>query len=526
MNFPNVQVINASSRSEFFGASSRWKSVTEITVEGSFLALQNSNGYTQTHSQANAIENANFGGGIFYSSLTVNGVNFGEGYVNSFRAEPGGTDVQDKKYSATIVIPRDGNVTNLSKDGAGSIPKSDFKYLDSFTETSSFSKGPGVVDNYNQSISLSIAPKVKTTGRGIAQGIIKAAIENNQLTSLIQGQYQKGVKKIYEQTYDTVANTYSTVVNFQLYSRSDAPGNSDGLLVKTNVTVEFLSNGAVNITENGECIGNQNVSHQNRYSQAASQAATLLKNAYGRCSSYLPEGNHDPLIDYPIAKSSTAVPFEGKAGYSVTFTNSKEVKQQKGYWEYSISIEQNTGGEYTGTENGTITGGEELKVSKNRYNNAETIWNAIKSSVKSRIELAMPKKNAQDLTFFESHNDIDGVITYSRSITTSDSLTTNQNIRKKIITVTEDYEKPLFSTFGIVGKKEIAQVRENKLPLETTVSIVLNGKYSNTISTYLGQAKSLAQQYRKGGYYSKVSYSFSKANREFNYTQTSFKMAS
>jgi len=526
MNFPNVQVISASSRSEFFGASSRWKSITEITVEGSFLALQNSNGYTQTHSQATAVENANFAGATFYSSLNINGLNFGEGYVNSFRAEPGGTDVQDKKYTATIVIPRDGNVTTLSKDSAGSIPKADFKYLDSFTETSSFSKGPGVIDNYNQSISLSIAPKSKSAGKGIAEGIIRSAIENNQLTSLIQGQYQKSVKKIYEQTYDTVANTYSTVVNFQLYSRSDAPGNSDGLLVKTNVTVEFLSNGAVNITENGECIGNQNAPHQSRYSQAASQAATLLKNAYGRCSAYLPEGNHNPLIDYPVAKSATAIPFEGKAGYSVTYTNSKEVKNEKGYWEYSISIEKNTGGEYTGTENGTITGGEELRVSKNRYTNANSIWSSVKNGIKSRIESEMPKKNAKDLTFFESHNDIDGVITYSKTITTSDSLTTDQDIRKTMVTVTEDEKRPLFSTFGIVEKKEIAQVRENSLPLETTVTIVLNGKYTNSIDTYLGEAKSLGQKYRKGGYYSKVSYSFSKANREFNYTQTSFKMAS
>lgn len=523
MNFPNVQVLQASSRSEFFGASSRWKSIIEITVEGSFLALQNSNGYTQTHAQANQTESSNFGGGTFYSSLTVNGVSFGEGYVNSFRAEAGGVDIQDKKYTATIVIPRDGNVTQLSTDSASSVPKGDFKYLDSFTETSSFSKGPGVVDNYNQSISLSIAPKTKAAGKGIASGIIRGAIENNQLTSLINGQYKKSVKKVYEQTYDEVTNSYSTVVDFQLYSRSDAPGNTDNLLVKTNVTVEFLSNGAVNITENGECIGNQNSASQSRYSEAASQAATLMKDAFGRCSGYLPAGNHNPLIDFPIAKSSTAVPFEGRAGYSVTYTNSKEVKNQKGYWEYSISIEKDTGGEYTGTENGTITGGQELKLGKDKYNNANSVWSSVKSGVELRINGYMPKQG-QDLTFFESHNEIDGVITYSRTVTTSDSLTTNQDIRKRMVTVTEDYEKPLYSTFGIVGKKEIAQVRDNKLPMETTVTVVLNGKYSTGIGTYLGEAKRIGQGKRKGGYYSKVSYSFSKANREFNYTQTSFKM--
>ena len=524
MNFSNVQVIQASSRSEFFGASSRWKSIIEITVEGSYLALQNSNGFTQTHAQANATESANFGGGTFYSNLSVNGVNFGEGYVNSFRAEAGGTDVQDKKYTATIVIPRDGNVTTLSSDGVSAVPKSDFKYLDSFTETSSFSKGPGVVDNYNQSISLSIAPKTKSSGKGIASGIIRAAIENNQLTSLIQGQYKKSVKKLYEQTYDEVTNSYGVVVDFQLYTRSDAPGNTDQLLVKTNVTVEFLSNGAVNITENGECIGNSDGSYTTRYQTAASQAATLLAGAFGRCSSYMPSNlPHNPLIDYPIAKGATAVPFEGRAGYSVTYTNSKEVKNEKGYWEYSISIERDMGGEYVGTENGTITGGKELKSGKEKYANAESIWSNIKGGVKGRVSSNI-NKPVQDLSSFESHNDIDGIINYSQSFATSNALTTDQAIRKRMVTVTEDYEKNLFNTFGIVGSKEIAQVRDNKLPFETTVNIVLNGKYSNSINMYLGEARSLGLGYKKGGYLSKVSYSFNKANREFNYTQTSFKM--
>jgi hypothetical protein len=519
MNFPNVQVLQASSRSEFFGASSRWKSIIEITVEGSFLALQNSNGYTQTHGQANAVENANFFGQTFYSNLNVNGIGFGEGYVNSFRAEPGGTDVQDKKYTATIVIPRDGNVTNLNTDGAGSVPKENFKYLDSYAETSSFSKGPGVVDNYNQSISLSIAPKTKAAGKGIASGIIRGAIENNQLTSLINGQYKKSVKKIYEQTYDEITNSYSTVVDFQLYSRSDAPGNKDNLLVKTNVTVEFLSNGAVNITENGECLGNEDGSPANRYSEAASQAATLMKDAFDRCGTYLPDGNHNDLINFPIAKSSTAVPFEGKASYSVTYTNSKEIKD-KGYWEYSISIEKDPGGEQTGTENGTITGGEELKTGKEKYNNAVSIWSSVKGDINGRINSNMSEEG-KNLTFSESHNETEGVITYSKTITTNNSIQSDGDITKEIVTITEDRKKPLFSTFGIVGKKEIAQVGKNKLPLETTTTITLNGKYQNSIKSYLSRAKSLA---KRKGFITKVNYSFSKANREFNFTQTSFDM--
>jgi len=84
MNFPNVQVLNANSASQFFGDQVRWKSVLEISIEGSFIDL-NSNNSSAIHTQANNFETSAFGGSTFYSNITINGVNFGDGYVSNLR---------------------------------------------------------------------------------------------------------------------------------------------------------------------------------------------------------------------------------------------------------------------------------------------------------------------------------------------------------------------------------------------------------------------------------------------------------
>ena len=72
MNFPNVQVLNASSSSEFFGDNVRWKTVYELNIEGSFLALQ-SNNNTAIHSALNSQESTVFQKAFFEGPITIVG---------------------------------------------------------------------------------------------------------------------------------------------------------------------------------------------------------------------------------------------------------------------------------------------------------------------------------------------------------------------------------------------------------------------------------------------------------------------
>jgi hypothetical protein len=97
-------------------------------------------------------------------------------------------------------------------------------------------------------------------------------------------------------------------------------------------------------------------------------------------------------------------------------------------------------------------------------------------------------------------------------------------IRKAVSTVTQDYNRNLFSTFNIVGSKEIAQTQQNLLQNNTTVNVRLNGRFQESYRDYFNFAKSIADQYRNNKFISDVSYTYSPPNREFNLTATYFQM--
>lgn len=522
MNFPNVQVLSASSRSEFFGENLRWKTLLEITVEGSFLELSASNG-TPTHSQLNSLENYIFSNGAqFYQNLTVNGVSFGQGYVGSFNSNAEGSDINDKKYTATIVIPEDGSI-NQTVEGVGTIGNSDFKYLENFSESSTFTKGEGIKDSYSQTISLSVVPPQKANGESIAKTIIQKFISQNSLTSLIAGQYQKNVKKYYEQGYDKETNSYSFNVNYDLYPRESS--SDDNVLVTKNISIEYGADGVITATENGECVGNAEGSVNDRANAASSKAKELIDAAFGNLSGAYDTGKYGPLINTPTNKNFTAVVFEGRASYSVSYTTSKELIQDQGFWEYSANIEITDGGDTIGREEGTITGVGENDSKKSKYQKALSLFASRKSQIKGRVqEYVKGGVTLKEISTSETHSEVQGTIRYSRTYTSNSSIQPEgENFTKITTTITQDYNRKLFSTFNIVGNKEIAQVQNNLLQNNTTYNIVLNGKSSLKISDYLSKAKSLID---KSEYISDVSFSFSPSEREFNLNATYFEMPS
>jgi len=525
MNFSNVQVLGASSSSQFFGDQVRWKSILEISVEGSFLDLD-SNDISSIHSQVNSFESSSFGAGVFYSNVSINGVSFGEGYVNNFTALPDGVDVNDKKYRASITIPKIGNLNTLNNDQLGSVSKTNFEFIDSFSENSTFTKGEGIRDSYNQTISLTISPKVKNQGKSIAEDIIKSYLNNNQLTSLINGQYQNtGIKRYYEQSYDEINNSYSCNVNFELYTRSEDQENN--LLINKSVRVEFNVDGSINITENGEVIGNNNAFDNDRYQQSLTKVKNLIGGAFGRLSSYVPSSGveNNPLINQVISKNITTVPFEGRVSYSITFTNSKEVILNNGYWNFNINVQRSEGGEFTLTEDGSIIGTGEINLEKTKFQKAKSLFNTKKTGIKSRLEeYYSGNKTLSQLSSSTTHNEIDGTIQYSESYTDSNSILDNQVIKKSLINITQDYDRKLFSTFNIVGYKEIAQIQKNLLQNNTTVDIKLNGRFQESYKEYYNFAKGIADQYKNSKYILDVSYNYSPANRDFTLKTTYFEM--
>lgn len=530
MNFPNVQVLNASSRSEFFGDNVRWKTVYELNIEGSFLAF-NSLNHSEIHSQLNAQEDTFFISNFFEGPITINGTFFGDGYVSNFSSQASGPDVQNKTYTATVVIRKEGNLNTINADGLGQVNMSNFQYIESFSESSTFNSGEGVKDSYSQNINLNFISKTPTSQKSVAEGIIKSFINNNLLTSLIQAQYQKtGIKKYYTQSYDEINNSYNTNVNFELAPRSQSTGNSDTLIVISNVKKDYLTGGIINVSENIECIGNSNVSSEINYGLASNQVKSLMSTAFSRLSSYV--GVEDnPLINEPISKSFVSSPFEGRAGGSITFSNSKEVIDNQGYWEFTINIQKTPGGNYNVNENGSIIGGKKLEAIKNKYKNALLIFNSKKINILSRINsLINDGGTFKPTSIEETHSEIEGTISYTYNYSDSESLfTTDPTFLKKVISITNEYNRNIFSTFNIIANKEIAQKQKNLLPNNTTINVTLNGRSSVTLKQYITEAKSLVStnvpqnQYKK---LSNLNYEFSPTGREFKLSATYFQMES
>lgn len=530
MNFPNVQVLNASSRSEFFGDNVRWKTIYELNIEGSFLSFQAINS-SQIHSLVNNQELDFFNGSYFEDSIVINGTNFGNGYISNFSSPADGPDVKNKRYTATVVIRKEGNLNTIITEGLGQVTKSNFEYIESFSESSVFNQGAGVKDSYSQNINLNFISQTPGSQKSIAESIIKSFIENNFLTSLIQGQYQKtSIKKYYTQSYDEINNSYNVNINFEFAPRSITPGNSEGLIVTSNVRKEYLAGGILNISENVECIGNNNTSSESNYLAASSRVNSLISSAYSRLSSYVDAG-HNPLINQPINKSFISSPFEGRAAYSITFSNSKEVIQDSGYWEFSINLQQIDANNIIGNEQGTIIGSTELNIAKTKYQKALSIWNTKKSSIKSRISVGgfQIPLNAQPSSSEETHNEIEGSISYNYTYIHDYSLFTTgfPKISKKMVSITQDYNRNIFNTFNIIGYKEIAQKQKNLLPNNTTINVILNGKSDTSLNEYLNEAKTLvsaniASETSKR--LENINYDFSPTNREFKLTASYFKM--
>jgi len=525
MNFVNVQVLGASSSSQFFGDQVRWKSVLDITVEGSFLSPPSTQGVSNIHGQVNSFENSAFGGGTFYSTITINGVNFGEGYVNNFSASPEGPDVIDKKYTASITIPRQGNLSTLA--GAEfATTFTNFEFVENFTESSVFTKGEGVKDSYNQSVSLSISPKVKGNGRSFAETIIKSFLNNNNLTSLVAAQYQQtNIKKYYEQSYDTINNSYICNANFELYTRST--DSTPDLLVNRNARIEYNPDGTITASENGEIIGNKSASDPARYADATTKAKQLISSAFSRLNGLVPSTTHNPLINQILNRSVTALPFEGRVNYSVSFTNSLETVLNKGYWSFSVTVDENEGGEFVLTENGSIIGKDPTDLAKRKFTNAQTLFDSeVKSGIKNRLEEEYPgQETLKLLSSSETSNEVDGSIEYSYAYTDSESVLENATIRKIVTTITQDFDRILFSTFNIMNLKEIAQKQPNKFENKIVIDINMNGKFTTTLGDYVSRANTIIEDNKPGDFYiSDASYSHSPSNREFNLTATYFTM--
>lgn len=503
MNFNNATLLAYNRTSEFFSDTMRYRVNKEVTIQGLLLELANDNGAQEILSD---LETFKAGFVSNWQNVVLNGVSFGSGIVNNVSFTEG-NDVRTKEYSVSISIPENGD-TNTDGPYA-SLNFDNFKYIESFSESSDFTKDVGR-DSYNQNINLTIKPPTTIDAVNAAKAIAQNFFDNNNLSNTI-GDFTSyaGTKKYYTESYDPVNGEFSFSRTFDLYKDSDGTFS----LSRRHV-INFDNEGVMSITENAEYIGHTNTA----FETVNSQALVDIENAFGRCSPLVAIYglNADAsLKNQPISKSWTADPFQGTINYSISFSNALRIDTGTfgSFHDFTIEVSRSQAEVATIVQNGTIIGFGTLSRDKNKYNNALNYFNNLSFDL---------SEYADDLKFLsssETHSEIEGKITYSMSYTNNTTVLSTQDIRKILTKISRQYPRNLFSSFNIMNFKEIVQIRNNTLPNAYVYNVVVNGKSNLDINTYLSTAKS---QISPPGtsYLSDVGYSFSPSERELTLNVT------
>jgi len=504
MNFNNATLLTYNRNSEFFSDTMRYRVNKELTIQGLLLELSNDNGVQEI---LNDLETFKSGFVSNWQDVILNGVNFGRGIVNSISFTEG-NDVRTKQYTVSISIPEDGD-TNTTGPYAG-LNFSNFKYIESFSESSSFTKDVGR-DNYTQNINLTIKPPTTTDAVNAAKAIAQNFFDNNNLSNTI-GNYTSysGTKKYYTENYDPVNGEFSFSRNFELYK-----GSNGTFSLSRRHTLNFDNEGVLSVTESAEYIGHTNTA----FDTANNAAKNDINGAFVRCLALVPTyrlGGDLNLKSQPISKSWDTNPFQGTVSYSITFSNALRINTGTfgAFHDFTIEVSESQGGILTVTQNGTIIGFGELLSNKNKYNNALNYFNGLS------FNFSQYGSNLKFTTSSETHSEIDGNIKYSKSYTNNTSVLTGQQIRKIVTKISRQYTRNLFSSFNIPNFKEIVQIQSNTLPNEYVYNVVVNGKGGTDINTFLSAARNQISNPPSPSYLSDVNYTFDPAQRELNLNVT------
>lgn len=500
MNFNNATLLSYSRTSEFFSDTMRYRVNKELTIRGLLLELANDNGVQEILGD---LETFKAGFVSNWQNVILNGVNFGSGIVNSISFTEG-SDVRTKEYTVSISIPEDGD-TNTTGPYSG-LNFSNFKYIESFSESSSFTKDTGR-DNYTQNINLTIKPPTTMDAVNAAKAIAQNFFDNNNLSSTI-GDYTSyaGTKKYYTENYDPVNGEFSFSRNFELYKDSDGTFS-----LSRRHTINFDNEGVLSVTESADYIGNTNTA----FDTANNEAKNDINGAYTRCSNLIPTyqiGGDESLKNLPISKSWNANHFQGTVSYSITFSNALRINTGAfgAFHDFNIEVSESQGGILTVAENGSIIGFGELIYSKDKYNNASIYFNNL------TFDFSQYASDLKFLSSSETHSEIEGRINYSVNYTNDTSVLDDQEIRKIVTKISRQYTRNLFSSFNIPNFKEIVQVQTNTLPNQYIYNIIVNGKGGLGINTFLNAAKNEISSIPPRSYLSDVNYSFDPAQRELN----------
>lgn len=484
MNFENAVGVSFNRSINMAGDHLPINYILELNIRAEALSIGGED-YSATHSEVASQSDSALG--IFYQDISINGQSFGSGYVRNISADPEGPDTQRKTYSATVVIPKEGQLDEVLPSVSKELSKEIENISESYTESRATHR---VIVNHSCSVKLNPRGEGSDSqGKTILEGILKNEDKLESLFNIDKNQ----VYDFKNYTFDSESETYNFQSNKEWVENQESDENT---IVIKNGSFEY-SNGIINATFSVEITGNVEGSNIEERSKAALEKASGYINSsseelYNRYKTYIP-GTHGPLKEMKVNKTIIFNRNEAKCTVTVTQSNSQDLQDGFVYWDYSIET-QELAAETISSENGTIIGGDEfislneLTGSENKFTNAEAFLNG-EASLSSALGRSKGGKCIRE-SITRGYGE--GIIRYSYSFSNNPSLLYGaqdggSTIKRKQIDL-ENEQDPLslFSTFLIPESKELLQQQKNLLPNLKIKTSNITTNSTATIGNFIG----------------------------------------
>lgn len=480
LNFPNVAVLGLSQDARFFDAGFQYAGFRRISIAGTVNDLTETFGITGVWSGDQGVLNTIYGNRN-YQSLTLNGVDFGSGRIDTISFSPG-LDVQTKGYQASLVVYDSGNLFNFTGQYYSGIDTSNFSNLGGFSTQYSSEKKLNGGYSATQTMTVQfISGSQNLFAIGAAQSLARTIFTGGNLGFAFYPEFSnKQGKRYVTETYDLISNECSFQQTF------DFDNNLGAYSATYTNSVQQDEQGIVTASEQGNIRGIENPNYQ----IALSAVSTEMTGSYYRCSgaafTYFPTGAI--LVSTPTSQGRSIDIFNNQINYTVTFDNSP-ANLRTYTWDYTLQASKQDGVSVV-TENGTVVGrGENTTLA---FGNAQAGFTTVKGGVPTRVTamFVVPYNPATNYLEQkqESYSPVQGQIGYSYQYSNDPTLIADIGVRREAITVDDNDPTYSYNTVNVFNVAQIAQNDYQSTQGSTTITVNMECDKITTLQSLLAVA--------------------------------------
>lgn len=454
-----------------------------------------------------------------YQPVSLNGVIFGSGKVNSIKFQDG-LLIQTDKYTFDLTIYSSGNLFNILSGAYSGIVWDQNTYLiDTFDENLSYSQEADLSKIYNHSINIRYNAQFPPLS-GINLAVLFARNMFNSESGIYPflGQYQNlgTYKHLYTETYDMI----SSQCGFSAATKI-LPNNAGGYSYTLAYKLDLNPDGYTTITEDCLVQGQYNP----RIQFAESGYNNLITGSYGRASGVysIYDFSTIPLFTGAIEQGVNKNNRDGTINFRNTFSNNPKYTGIA-IWTYDDSLSQSQEGYITVEEKGNIVGYGRPAI--NKYQNAYLFYeNYVVPTIANRLGTIYSGYTSYPKTLLaiansNTQNQFVGVIDYSSTMTDNNTFVNISGIKTAIMDISISKPTHLFANFSVVDEFELVQDQFQNTQGDISVNIKARGARGLPLNSYITYASSFSNQFASWGadnYLDKARWSLSPITNDFNF---------